>query len=64
MLDNKWQGTVSSRIADEVDALTFALVDRIQALGERYAETVEEIESGLATLEAKVASHLADMGVK
>jgi type I restriction enzyme M protein len=39
-------------------------VERIQQLGTRYSETVNDIESHLTTLEAQVRAHLADMGVK
>lgn len=64
VLDDKWRATISSRTASEVNSLTLALVDRIQELGERYAETVGALDSNLRELEAAVASHLADMGVK
>lgn len=63
MLDDKWQATIVRRIAGEVEALTFDLVARIQQLGERYASTVGDIDAELDRLEAKVAGHLADMGV-
>ncbi|OLT97627.1 type I restriction-modification system subunit M [Mycobacterium syngnathidarum] len=64
VLDDKWQATVVRRVAGEVEALTLDLVARIQLLGERYASTVGALESELADLEAKVAGHLTDMGVK
>ncbi|OMB86616.1 type I restriction-modification system subunit M [Mycolicibacterium conceptionense] len=63
VLDDKWQATVVRRIGGEVEALTFDLVSRIQQLGERYASTVGDIDAELDRLEAKVAGHLADMGV-
>ncbi|WP_207544730.1 type I restriction-modification system subunit M [Mycolicibacterium conceptionense] len=63
VLDDKWQATVVRRIAGEVEALTLDLVARIQQLGERYAETVSDLGGELEKLEAKVASHLAAMGV-
>ncbi|MFB9902858.1 type I restriction-modification system subunit M [Allokutzneria oryzae] len=64
VLDDKWHATIAGRVGGEVTSLTLALVGRIQQLGERYAETVGEIESELAKLQSRVASHLADMGVK
>jgi type I restriction enzyme M protein len=64
VLDDKWHATIRSRISGEVNALTLALVARIQELGERYAETVNDLDAELDKLEAKVAGHLADMGVK
>jgi type I restriction enzyme M protein len=64
VLDDKWHATIRSRISDEVNALTLELVARIQELGDRYAETVAGLDAELAELEAKVATHLATMGVK
>jgi type I restriction enzyme M protein len=63
VLDDKWAATVVSRVSAEVEALTLALVSRIQQLGERYAETVEDLDVALVELETKVVGHLADMGV-
>ncbi len=63
VLDDKWKATITGRIASEVNSLTLALVARIQELGERYAETVGALDAELEKLEAKVARHLADMGV-
>ncbi|WP_235682724.1 MULTISPECIES: type I restriction-modification system subunit M [Mycobacteriaceae] len=63
VLDNKWHATVVRRVASEVEALTLDLVARIQQLGERYAATVSDLDAELDSLEAKVADHLAAMGV-
>ncbi len=64
VLDDKWHNTVRDHIETEVAALTEALVARIQELGERYAETIEALGTEVAHLEAKLATHLAEMGVK
>ncbi|WP_395705035.1 type I restriction-modification system subunit M [Rhodococcus ruber] len=64
VLDDKWQATIGSRIAGEVNALTLELVARIQELGERYAETMSTLDAELIELEAKVAGHLTTMGVE
>ncbi|MGB3602676.1 type I restriction-modification system subunit M [Gordonia sp. (in: high G+C Gram-positive bacteria)] len=64
VLDDKWQATVVRRVAGEVEALTRDLVVRIQQLGERYATTVEDLDSELQKLEAKIAGHLAAMEVR
>ena len=64
VLDDKWHATVEGRIAGEVNSLTLALVARIQELGARYGETLEALDVQLARMEAKVALHLSDMGVK
>jgi type I restriction enzyme M protein len=64
VLDNKWVGTIRDRVTDEVEALTLTLVARIQQLGERYAETVGQLDGTLKVLDAKVVGYLADMGVR
>jgi type I restriction enzyme M protein len=64
VLDDNWLQTIGSRVADEVKTLTLDLVARIQDLGERYAKTLGELEAILDELDARVALHLADMGVK
>ncbi|GEL18607.1 type I restriction-modification system subunit M [Pseudonocardia asaccharolytica] len=63
VLDDKWHTTIATRVAGEVTALTLTLVERIQQLGRRYTETVGELDAALGELEAKVARHLAEMGV-
>ena len=63
VLENKWLASVRSRVGNEVNGLTLTLVDRIQELGARYAETVGGLSAALDDLERKVAAHLADMGV-
>ncbi len=64
VLDDKWQATTVHRVVGEVEALTLDLVSRIQQLGERYAATVHDLDAELDRLEAKVAAHLAEMGVE
>lgn len=63
VLDDKWQATIARGVGAEVNALTLALVARIQQLGERYAETVGDLDAELDALNTKVVDHLADMGV-
>ena len=63
VLDDKWHGTIAQRVGGEVNSLTLALVARIQELGERYAQTVAGLDEELQKLDAKVAAHLASMGV-
>ncbi len=63
VLDEKWGATIQNRIVAEINALTLDLVARIQQLGDRYAETVADLDDELEKLEAKVASHLRAMGV-
>ena len=63
VLDDKWHAAIAAKIDGEVNALTLGLVARIQQLGERYSETVGDLEVELEKLEAKVAGHLAKMEV-
>ena len=64
VLNDKWAATLRDRVTAEVNALTFALAERIRQLGERYAETVGALNSELQALDVKVARHLDDMGVE
>lgn len=64
VLNDKWHTTISHRIESEVTALTLELVVRIQQLGERYAETVRDLDTELKKLEGKVFGHLEEMGVQ
>ena len=64
VLEDKWRASIAGGVGSEVNALTLALVVRILELGDRYAETVDELDEQLQNLEAKVSAHLADMGVE
>jgi type I restriction enzyme M protein len=64
VLDDKWQATVISRIVSEVDSLARSLVGRIQELGDRYTVTLAELDEKLSSIEQRVTSHLAAMGVE
>jgi type I restriction enzyme M protein len=63
VVDDKWHATTADRVAHVVNSLTLALVDRIQQLGERYVDTVGNIEAKIAELDTRVSKHLVDMGV-
>jgi len=62
--DDKWKAIVSSRVGNVLTSLVLVLVARIQVLGERYEKTLAELESDLTVLDARVAGHLAGMGVE
>lgn len=64
VLDDKWAAAIRKRVVGEVNALTLDLVARIQQLGERYSETVGDLDADLEKLAAKVAGHLDAMGVE
>lgn len=62
LLDEKWRAAVTNRVAAEVEALTLALVARIQQLGERYAETVDDLDAQIRSLRVRVDQHLTELG--
>ena len=64
VIDDKWAATIRKRLLGEVNALTLDLVARIQQLGERYAETVRDLDAELAECDEKVSAHLVAMGVE
>jgi type I restriction enzyme M protein len=63
VLNDKWKATVSRRVEGVLTALVLGLVARIQELGERYAETLGDIEVEFDELNDRVAGHLAEMGI-
>ncbi|WP_174186471.1 type I restriction-modification system subunit M [Nocardia barduliensis] len=64
VLNDKWYVTIANAVSGVLNALTLALVDRIQQLGERYADTVADLAAELESLEANLTNHLASMGVQ
>jgi type I restriction enzyme M protein len=64
VLDDKWNATIVRRVSAEVGALTLDLVARVQQLGDRYAETLGQLDQSLASMEHTVLRHLGAMGIK
>ncbi|MGJ0203040.1 type I restriction-modification system subunit M [Leucobacter sp. gxy201] len=64
VLDDKWCASVAVSLDSEVNSLTLQLVGRIEQLGKRYIDTVSDIADNLASLETRVAGHLASMGIE
>lgn len=64
VLEDKWGTAITHGITSEIINLTLILVARIKELGQRYDETVDDLDSELDALTAKVSQHLADMGIK
>lgn len=64
VIEDKWGGTIAKRIDEEVAALVQLLIGRLRVLAERYDSTLDEIDAEVEALSAKVAAHLAAMGVK
>lgn len=64
VIDDKWQVTVEGRICAEVAGLIYKLFTRIIELSERYDTRLSAIEADVDLLGARVAQHLAEMGVQ
>ena len=64
VLDDKWAATIVKRVVSEAEALTLALVGRVQQLGARYEDTVGALDSKVESLGSRVAAHLSEMGVQ
>jgi type I restriction enzyme M protein len=63
VLDDKWKATVATGIGSVLSSKVIELVARIRELGDRYGSTLGDIESELAVLDSRVASHFAEMGI-
>ena len=63
VLDDKWKAAVIERVETELDSLTLALVARIQQLGERYDQTLGDLEQEFARIDSLVKTGLAELGV-
>ena len=64
MVQDKWLADITAAIGAEVEARTETLTARVRVLTERYGQTLPQIMEDLAGLEARVAGHLAAMGVE
>jgi type I restriction enzyme M protein len=62
VVDDKWMGALSARIAGETSRVAQGLTRRVKELGERYSAPLPALTTRVAELEAKVAGHLAKMG--
>ncbi|MFT3942227.1 MAG: class I SAM-dependent DNA methyltransferase [Ancrocorticia sp.] len=63
VIDDKWGARIKVGVNAELSALMQKMVDRLNILGDRYAETVGDLEAEVEIFAAKVAAHLASMGV-
>lgn len=63
VIDDKWGSRISAGVQAEREALIQKLVQRLNVLGDRYAETLGDLDAEVQALSAKVAGHLAAMGV-
>jgi len=63
VVQDKWLADITAAIGAEVEARTEGLTARVRVLTERYGQTLPQIMEDLGVLEARVAGHLAAMGV-
>jgi type I restriction enzyme M protein len=63
VIDDKWRGRMVAGVKAELGALIQKLVERLNVLAERYEWTVDDLDSEVMAMSAKVAAHLAAMGV-
>lgn len=63
VVDDKWLSSLSSAVQSELDRVSQTLTGRVQKLAERYATPLPQILDEVATLTARVDSHLLKMGV-
>lgn len=63
VINQKWLATLKANIQSELDAISQRLTTRIKELGERYDETLDDLDSTTKDLEMNVKSHLQKMGL-
>jgi type I restriction enzyme M protein len=63
VIEKKWMHSLSSSIQGEIDAISQRLTARIKELGERYDDTLGNVDASVKKLEEKVNAHLKKMGL-
>lgn len=63
VIDDKWGATIATGISEELVAAVQRFTARLHILADRYGATVDELDLEIDTLAARVAEHLAAMGV-
>ncbi|MFC6269446.1 type I restriction-modification system subunit M [Frigoriflavimonas asaccharolytica] len=63
VLNHKWKAHLISTLHQEQDEISQGLTQRINALAERYATTLANSQTELASAETKVTAHLEKMGL-
>lgn len=64
VINLKWAPALRDRFSSELRRVKTRIVTEVQALAKRYAVTLPEAEQAVAELSAKVAKHLAAMGIE
>ena len=63
VVEKKWQKTIALRANAELKRANYEITDDINALSDRYACTLPEIDKKLNELRGKVKSHVVAMGI-
>lgn len=61
VVDDKWQATLKSAIASEIERVTQQLANRVKTLEERYAEPLPQLVQEVEELSSKIEEHLRRM---
>lgn len=64
VIGDKWTATLESRFAAELARVKAKIVADVKSLAARYAVTLPDAERAVDELSAKVAGHLAAMGIE
>jgi type I restriction enzyme M protein len=62
VIEKKWFASLDKSLSDEMQRISQQLTSKVSDLAERYSQTLPEIDAEIADLEAKVVSHLKQMG--
>ena len=62
VVDDKWLAMLAAAVQGELDRVSQTLTGRIRQLAERYATPLPQLTGEVATLAARVDSHLKKMG--
>ena len=61
-VDDKWLAALDAAVQREMERVSQQLTRRVKELAERYETPLPEMQSRVAELEARVTSHLLEMG--
>lgn len=62
VIEKKWFASLDKLLSNEMQRISQQLTSKVSELAERYSQTLPEIDAEINDLEAKVASHLKQMG--
>lgn len=63
VIDDKWGRRMTDGVNAELSVLIQKPVERLEVLAERYEKTIADLDAEVETLSARVADHLAEMGL-